>query len=129
VSNPPDTHPLSATPPRQVCSLGLESRPARKQSRGRARLGLEVSAGWASPSSHGLWGGDAPLLQFPTRRRYLRPNNASHALDLACRLTFDGIAIACAKAAGKEAMIVHYDAEVRPPPHLPGLRRRQYTAL
>jgi hypothetical protein len=27
-----------------------------------ARLGLEGSAGWASPSSRGVWGGDALLL-------------------------------------------------------------------
>jgi hypothetical protein len=38
-------------------SRHLESRP-----KAAAREDLEMSAGWASPSSRGLWGGDALLL-------------------------------------------------------------------
>ena len=36
--------------------------PPRKQTQGVAILDREVSVGWASPSSRGLWGGDALLL-------------------------------------------------------------------
>jgi hypothetical protein len=36
--------------------------PPPPEPRQAARLDLEVSAGWASPSSHGLWGGDTLLL-------------------------------------------------------------------
>jgi hypothetical protein len=39
---------------------GLESLESRAKA--AARLDLEVSTGWASPSSRGLWGGDALLL-------------------------------------------------------------------
>jgi hypothetical protein len=41
---------------------GLEGRHLESRPNAAARLDLEVSAGWASPSSHGLWGGDALLL-------------------------------------------------------------------
>ena len=40
--------------------LGEGSNP--KTPKAEARLVLQVSAWWASPSSRGLWGGDAPLL-------------------------------------------------------------------
>jgi hypothetical protein len=37
-----------------------------------ARLDLDVSVGWASPSSHGLWVGDTPLLQQGEGWRWVR---------------------------------------------------------
>jgi hypothetical protein len=40
---------------------GLESRQLESRRKEAARLDLEVSAGWVSPSSRGLWGGDALL--------------------------------------------------------------------
>ena len=43
-------------------SLHLESRP-----KAQARLGLEVSVRWRSPSSCGLWNGDALLLSLHRR--------------------------------------------------------------
>jgi hypothetical protein len=39
-----------------------------KQTKASARLDLEVSAGWASPYSRGLWGGDALLLSVTGNR-------------------------------------------------------------
>jgi hypothetical protein len=38
--------------------VGLESR-QESRLKGEVRLDFEVPAGWMSPSSHGLWGGDA----------------------------------------------------------------------
>jgi 23S rRNA-/tRNA-specific pseudouridylate synthase len=35
----------------------------RTRAKAAARLDLDVSVGWASPSSRGLWGGDALLLR------------------------------------------------------------------
>jgi pentatricopeptide repeat protein len=43
-------------------ALGLESRHLESRPKAAARLVLEVSAGWPSSSSRGLWGGDALLL-------------------------------------------------------------------
>jgi hypothetical protein len=43
-------------------ALGLESRHIESRPKAAARLDLEVSAGWASMSSRGLWGGGALLL-------------------------------------------------------------------
>ena len=40
---------------------GLESRHLESRPRASARLDIEVSAGWVSPSSRGLWRGDALL--------------------------------------------------------------------
>jgi hypothetical protein len=48
--------PCSHEPP------GLESRLLESRPKTEARLDLEVSAGRASPSSRGLWGGAAPFL-------------------------------------------------------------------
>ena len=48
-------HPVQTQP--SCCVRHLESR-----AKASARLSLEVSVGWASPSSRGLWGGDALLL-------------------------------------------------------------------
>jgi hypothetical protein len=80
---PSRTHPLrrhpctnsrSLTAPRAASSFmsgvwvwkaAVESRP-----KAAARLGLDVSAGWVSPSSHSLWG-DALLL---STRRCWKPN-------------------------------------------------------
>ena len=42
--------------------LGLESRHLESRAKAEARLDLEVSAGWASLSTRGMWGGDALLL-------------------------------------------------------------------
>ena len=39
-----------------------ERKTVRHPKEAEARLGLEVSVGWLSPSSRGLWGGDALLL-------------------------------------------------------------------
>jgi hypothetical protein len=39
----------------------LESRHLESRAQAAARLDIEVSAGWVSPSSRGLWGGDALL--------------------------------------------------------------------
>jgi hypothetical protein len=39
-------------------------KPPRKQTKVSARLVLEVSAGWATPTSRGMWGGDALLLSI-----------------------------------------------------------------
>ena len=41
---------------------GLESRHLESRPYASARLDLEVSAGWVSPPSRGLWGGEALLL-------------------------------------------------------------------
>jgi hypothetical protein len=42
--------------------LETETLRAPRPRQGSSRLVLEVSAGWASPSSRGLWGGEALLL-------------------------------------------------------------------
>ena len=44
-----------------MVGLGLESQ-LESRDKAAARLDIDVSAGWASPSSRGLWGGDALLL-------------------------------------------------------------------
>jgi hypothetical protein len=49
--------------PSQDSSWGLESRRLESRAKAAARLDFEVSAGWASPSPRGLWGGDALLHQ------------------------------------------------------------------
>jgi hypothetical protein len=43
---------------------GLESRHLESRPKAAARLDLEASAGWASPSSRGLWSGDALMLSI-----------------------------------------------------------------
>jgi hypothetical protein len=50
--------------PASLFFVRLRSTPRHLESRPKAsaRLVLEASAGWASPSSRGLWGGDALLL-------------------------------------------------------------------
>jgi hypothetical protein len=48
---------LPAAPEGAFNVKDLESRP-----KAAARLVIEASAGWVSPSSRGLWGGDALLL-------------------------------------------------------------------
>ena len=53
-----------------VSGLGF-GKPARSRHKAAARLDLDVYAGWASPSSCGLWGGDALLL---STRRCWKPN-------------------------------------------------------
>jgi hypothetical protein len=57
---------------------GLESRGTERgldslerRPKAAARLGLEASTGWASPSSRGLWGGHALLLSPELRVRGL----------------------------------------------------------
>jgi hypothetical protein len=49
---------------RVMVEVGFGKPPPRKQTQAAARLVLEVSAGWVSQSSRGLWGGDA-LLRRP----------------------------------------------------------------
>ena len=61
--------------------VGFGKPPPRKGPNAAARLDHEVSAGWASPSSHGLCGGDALLLS--TLR--LKPEQE----PLSCDLTHD----------------------------------------
>jgi hypothetical protein len=47
-------------------SQGLESRHLESRPKVKARLDLEVSVGWVSLSSRGLWGGDTLLLASRT---------------------------------------------------------------
>jgi hypothetical protein len=42
-------------------TVGFAEPPARKQTQGSSKLVLEVSAGWTSSSTRGLWGVDALL--------------------------------------------------------------------
>jgi hypothetical protein len=58
---------LPVRPCSPVCAAlthteGLESRHLESRAKASARLDLEVPARWVSPSSRGLWGGDALLL-------------------------------------------------------------------
>jgi hypothetical protein len=57
-------------------SRHLESRP-----KASARLDLEVSAGWANPSSRGMWGGDAVLLSISLETQTKPLFTHSHALS------------------------------------------------
>jgi hypothetical protein len=50
---------------------GLESRHLETRPKAEARLDLDVSAGWVSPSSRGLCGGDALLLLGTRRGRHV----------------------------------------------------------
>jgi hypothetical protein len=57
--------PLALTPHREQALAHVWVRvwkAATRRPKAAARLDLEVSAGWAIPSSRGLWGGDALLL-------------------------------------------------------------------
>jgi hypothetical protein len=54
-------------------NLGLESRQLESRAKALARLDLEVSAGWARPTSRGLWGGSAGA----QRRASARANSSS----------------------------------------------------
>ena len=47
---------------------GFGSRHLESRYKAAARLDLEVSAGWAIPSSRGVWGGDALLLSTEALR-------------------------------------------------------------
>jgi hypothetical protein len=54
--------PLTHRSPTLAQSPAFESRHLEIRAQAAARLVLEVPAGWVSPSSRGLWGGDALLL-------------------------------------------------------------------
>jgi hypothetical protein len=79
-----------ATP---LVGLGWKPPPRKQRPKAAARLVLEVSAGWVSPSSRGLWGwrrsacADAGTLPLPTQvelrmratRGFSRPSTARSA--------------------------------------------------
>jgi hypothetical protein len=66
---------------------GFESRHLESRPKAAARLDLEVSAGWASPSSRDLWGGDALMLSTGAAETLdLTASSTSRLhLPLACR--------------------------------------------
>ena len=55
-------HPQDTNPTAVACATS-KAKPRRQQ-----ELSLEMAVGWASPSSRGLWGGDALLLSTPEAR-------------------------------------------------------------
>jgi hypothetical protein len=73
------TRPHAATLPSrsrtlsQSVPLKTQTLLRRRQRKAAARLDLEVPAGWASPSSRGLWGGDALALRGTQTRPEASP--------------------------------------------------------
>jgi hypothetical protein len=62
------------------------TKPLEEQDQDRSKIGSWSSAGWASPSSCGLWGGDALLLSTGAAEIETLPHGANeHTNNRDCR--------------------------------------------